>query len=938
MRAAECDLLDGCTELLKGLLTTIRLTHHPMAAYWATNETFYFNDCFKEMNESLFAEKLSIAAEHLTLKETFLKEAFGLIEKDIKHVLVSGAASYSENQLISSAIDSSVKAYWNYSCSPIKNIDADNIFGVIIVANDTTQQVCSTQKAKEEREQLAELFQQTPTFMAILRGAEHRVDFANPGYLRLVGDRDILGKTVAEALPDAVEQGYLSILDDVYNSGKTFSATGAKYAMQVEPNGPVVDRYVDFVFQPIKSDGKAPKGIFIEGVDVTDRVIAEARRSALSRLTDEIGSLKTPSEIAFKAAQILGETLNLSRVGYGDIDPIAETLTVDKDWCAEGVQTLAGTLNLRDFGSFIDDLKLGKFISINNVETDARTAIAANALKDRSAGSFVNTPVIEQGKLVAVFFINNAEPREWSESDLSFIKEIAIKIRLASERLRNEKALAESEAKFRTITDAMPQMVWSTLPDGYHDYFNEQWYAFTGVERGSTDGELWPKVLHPDDRMRTAEVWQESLNSGKPYEILYRHRHNTGEYRWTLGRALPIKNSAGEIIRWMGTCTDINAQKMAEEELRESNNRKDEFLAMLAHELRNPLAPISSSAHVLTMIKSDDERIKRSSEVIVRQVQHMTNLVDDLLDVSRLTRGLERLNKNYINIDEVLNNAIEQSLPLIQAREHTLDVQTKDHHLIVYGDQTRLTQVISNLLTNAAKYTPIKGRIVISVYAETEKIIISVSDNGVGISAELLPFVFDTFTQGERNSDRTLGGLGLGLTLVKKLVTLHHGDVKAFSNGKDLGSIFTVTLPQAKTSDISISEKPQSSFARKDSTSLKLMIVDDNTDAAETLSQLLQFSGYETITSSDGKSALEKVTSFIPEVFILDIGLPDIDGYQLAQQLRKIESISTATIIALTGYGQSHDRQSALESGFNHHLTKPVNFAELKNILDSINL
>lgn len=933
MHAAEPDLPEGCTELLKGLLTTIRLTHHPMAAYWAPSEIFYFNDSFKEIIHSLYTENLSIPAEY-----SIFKDAFGQIENNIEHVLASGVASYSENQLMSSALDPNIKAYWTYSCSPIKNTDADNILGVIVVANDTTQQVSLTQKAKEEREQLAELFQQAPTFMAILRGSEHRVDFANPGYLRLIGHREIIGKTVAEALPDAVGQGYLNILDDVYNSGKTFSATGAKYAVQVEPNGPIVDRYVDFVFQPIKSDDGESKGIFVEGVDVTERVIAETRRNGLSKLTDEIGSLKTPGEIAFKAAQILGETLNLSRVGYGDIDPIAETLTVDKDWCAEGVQTLAGTLNLRDFGSFIDDLKVGKFISINNVETDARTAVAAEALKERSAGSFVNAPVIEQGKLVAVFFINNAAPREWSETELAFIKDMAIKIRIASERMRNEKALAESEAKFRTITDAMPQMVWSTLPDGFHDYFNEQWYTFTGVERGSTNGDKWPKVLHPDDRARTAEVWQQCLISGEPYEILYRHHHNSGEYRWTLGRALPIKDAEGRITRWMGTCTDIHAQKIAEEELRESNNRKDEFLAMLAHELRNPLAPISSSAQVLTMIKSDDERIKRSSEVIVRQVKHMTHLVDDLLDVSRLTRGLERLNKDFINIDDVINNAIEQSLPLIQAREHTLDVQSNHHNAIVLGDKTRLIQVISNLLTNSAKYTPVGGRIIVHAQTNAEKITISVSDNGSGIPPKLLPFIFDSFTQGERNSDRTLGGLGLGLTLVKKLVTLHHGEVKAHSDGKDLGSIFTVILPLAKPSAILNDESYHDSFSQKNIDFLKIMVVDDNVDAAETLSQLLQLSGYETIISKDGKSALEKVADLAPDVLILDIGLPDMDGYQLAQQLRKIKSTSNSTLIALTGYGQAHDKASALAAGFNHHLVKPVDFKELENILNSINV
>ena len=771
--------------------------------------------------------------------------------------------------------------------------------------------------------------------MAILSGPEHRIDSVNPAYRRLIGYRDILGKTVAEALTDVVEHGCLSILDDVFVSGQTFCAYGAKYAVPIEPGGQIFNRYVDFVFQPIRDDDGKTKGIFVEGIDVTERFIAEARRDGLARLNDEMSLSTTPVEVAFKAAQILGETLNVSRVGYGNIDPDAETLTVDQDWCAEGVQSLSGTLNLRDFGTFIDDLKLGIFTVINNVDHDPSTKMAAQALKDYSAGSFVNAPIIDQGKLAAVFFINNAEPREWSESDLSFIKEISGRIAIARERLKNQKALAESEAKFRTIADAMPQMVWSTLPDGFHDYYNKQWYTFTGMSEGSTDGELWNMMFHPDDQDRAFRVWQQSLASGESYEISYRLRHHSGEYRWTLGRALPVKDESGKIVRWMGTCTDIHDQKMAEQELRESNNRKDEFLAMLAHELRNPLAPISSSAHMLSVIKTDDERVKRVGEVIVRQVKHMTNLVDDLLDVSRLTRGLERLKKDFIEINEVVNNAVEQSLPMIQSREHTLDVQLENDGAIVHGDKTRLTQVVSNMLTNSAKYTPVGGKIIVSVKSKNSNVIINVSDNGSGISPELLPYVFDTFTQGERNSDRTLGGLGLGLTLVKKLVTLHDGEVSAFSEGKDLGSTFIVTLPLASSKN-SAGEKHRGSSTSSNSTALKLLVVDDNTDAGDTLSQLLQLSGHETMTSEDGKSALEKAATFAPDVLILDIGLPDMDGFQLAKRLRKMEVVSNSTFIALTGYGQKHDKDSAIEAGFNYHMVKPVNFVELKNILEKI--
>jgi PAS domain S-box-containing protein len=901
-----------------------------MCVYWAPTKTFYFNECFKELSECLLSADASASS-----KNSLIGDVFDLIETNVNRVFVEGEASHTENQLFQLGTDSTVKAYWTYSCSPLKDAVTGIVDGVVIIADDTTKQVLLSQKEKEEHEQFAELFQQAPTFMATLRGPEHRVEFTNPGYLQLIGHRDIVGRTIAEALPDAVAQGYLGILNDVYRSGEPFSATGAKYAMQIERDGPVSERYVDFVFQPIKGNDKKTRGIFVEGVDVTERVVSEIRRNALARLTDEIRFLKKPIDILFTSAKILGETLQVSRVGYGDIDPIAETLTVERDWCADGVDTLAGTLNLRDFGSFIDDLKSGKFIAIDDVALDSRTAIAAGALQERSAGSFVNAPVIERDKLVAVYFINNAEPREWTDLDLSFIKEMASRTRTASERLKNEIALVESEAKFRTITDAMPQMVWSTFPDGFHDYYNEQWYAFTGVPDGSTHGEQWQSVLHPDDKARATGVWQHSLNTGEPYEILYRLRHHSGEYRWTLGRALPIRDPSDKIIRWMGTCTDIHLQKLAEDELRQSNIRKDDFLAMLAHELRNPLAPISSAAQLLTAIRSDDKRVRHTGDIITRQVKHMTDLVDDLLDVSRLTRGLERLKKDFININDIVTNAIEQSLPMIRAREHTLDVKL-GADLVVHGDKTRLVQVISNVLTNSAKYTPTGGNIIVRVLAEGSEVKITIADNGCGISSELLPVIFDTFTQGERSSDRTLGGLGLGLTLVKKLVALHDGKVSASSRGKGLGSEFTIELPLAKTSNMMNVEKTIEAFTKSDA-ALSVLIVDDNVDAAETLAQLLQLSDIQARTCCDGKTALEMIKRIQPNVFILDIGLPDMDGYELARELRKVEAVSNATLIALTGYGQQSDKLLAQQAGFDYHFVKPVELDELKRILDTVN-
>ena len=362
-------------------------------------------------------------------------------------------------------------------------------------------------------------------------------------------------------------------------------------------------------------------------------------------------------------------------------------------------------------------------------------------------------------------------------------------------KLLNTLAMQHSDARFRSFADAMPQMVWSTLPDGAHDYFNQRWYDFTGVAEGSTDGEGWNGIFHPQDQARAWERWRHSLSTGEEYEIQYRLRDRHGAYRWVLGRALPLYDDLGKLVRWMGTCTDIHEQKLAEDQLRRAGASKDEFLAMLAHELRNPLAPISSAAQLLSMPGMNEERVRLASDIIGRQVRHMTELVDDLLDVSRVARGLVELDMAPLDINSIVDAAVEQSAPMMEARMHEFALHLPAAPAWVLGDKTRLVQAIANLLNNAAKYTPKHGKIALLVKLQEQRLNVSVADNGNGISADLLPYVFDLFTQGERTPDRAHGGLGLGLTLVKRIALLHGGDVGVHSAGPGQGSTFTMWIP-----------------------------------------------------------------------------------------------------------------------------------------------
>jgi PAS domain S-box-containing protein len=496
-------------------------------------------------------------------------------------------------------------------------------------------------------------------------------------------------------------------------------------------------------------------------------------------------------------------------------------------------------------------------------------------------------------------------------------------------------AMQASAARFRTLAEALPQMVWSTRPDGYHEYYNQKWHDFTGVPSGSMNGEAWEQIVHPDDQAMARRVWQHSLHSGDPYEIQYRLRHHSGQYRWALGRALPVRDDSGAIVHWFGTCTDIHDQKQAEDALREAARRKDDFLAMLAHELRNPLAPISAAAELLELVQLDPHQIKQTSKIINRQVRHLMALVDDLLDVSRVTRGLVQIDQSPQDLKLVAAAALEQVTPLLEARRHHLTLDLTRQPAYVLGDQKRLVQVLTNLLNNAVKYTPDGGNIHLGIEATRRHIVLRVRDDGIGMAPDLQPRVFDLFTQADRSADRAQGGLGIGLALVKSLVERHGGEVRCASKGVGLGSEFMVMLPRLPDGHADVGDLPLAQLPGA-ANPLKILVVDDNADAAMMLAMYLDAVGHEVTVEHTPAAALAAASTSPPDVCILDIGLPEMDGYELASRLKQQPATSQATLIAVTGYGQERDRQRSVDAGFACHLVKPVDTAKLIALLSTI--
>jgi PAS domain S-box-containing protein len=505
-----------------------------------------------------------------------------------------------------------------------------------------------------------------------------------------------------------------------------------------------------------------------------------------------------------------------------------------------------------------------------------------------------------------------------------------------TERMLAEQALRDSEERFRSLADSMPQFVWTARPDGTITFINQQWVTYSGITlEQSNESGMVRKVVHPDDAERTFTRWAECLATGKPHEVQSRYRrHSDGAYRWFLTRAVPFRDAEGRIREWFGTATDIDEQKQAEEALREADRRKDEFLATLAHELRNPLSPMSNAVQLMRQPGVDPAVAARAMGILERQLAHMVRLIDDLLDINRISRNKLELRKERIELAAAIQAALETSRPLIEASGHELTVSLSDEPVYLDADLTRLGQVFSNLLTNAAKYTDRGGHIRLTAERHGDEVVVAIADTGIGIAAEHLPRLFEMFSQLTPALQRSQGGLGIGLTLVRGLVEMHGGSVEARSEGMGKGSEFVVRLPVLAAPAATAQPPRHADTAGR--AGCRILVVDDLRDAAESLALMLTVWGHETRIAHDGPAAVEAAAAFRPAVILLDIGLPLLNGYEVARRIRAQPWGEQMVIIALTGWGQEEDRRRALEGGCNHHLTKPVDPAVLAELLATI--
>ncbi|MBB5771465.1 PAS domain S-box-containing protein [Brevundimonas vesicularis] len=933
------------------------------------------------------------------------------------------------------------------------------------------------------RSQLAQMFAHAPGFMALVTGPDHRFELTNPNYQKVIGHREVIGRTVGEVLTDAVAQGYLDLLDQVYRTGEAHRADSALYAVQAEPGGEVVDRYVDFVFQPLKEDGRV-WGVFIQGMDVSDRHRAdqalalsearygalfaamatgfcviemefdaadrpvdykivegnkafeemtglvdpygkwvseiapgleqrwfdlyggvartgepmrfenpadifgrwydvqalrigqpgawqvaillnditerkqgEARQNALLELNDAIRDLTDASDIAQASAQVLARTMGVSRAGYGTIDTVAETITIARDFNQPGVSSIAGVLSFRDYGSYIEDIKRGETVAIDDVARDPRTADTAEALKAISAGSFVNMPLMEQGRVVAMVFVNNATPRHYSDSDLRLMREVAERVRTATERARSEAALRDNEAQFRVFAQATPSQLWASWGDGSLYWFNPQVYAYSGLAEGELDGTTgWGKVVHPDDLAAAAERWVQALASGQVYENEFRMRRHDGVYRTFMVRAEPVHDDEGRIVRWVGSNTDIedlrrqsaelarfnetleeqvaertSALMQAEEALRQSQKMEavGQLTGGIAHDFNNLLAGISGSLELITnrIAQGRHAEVERFTVAAQGAAKRAAALTHRLLafsrrqtldpkptDPNRLIRGMEDL------VRRTTGPGIE------------VEVVAGAGLWPVLIDAHQLENAVLNLCINARDAMPSGGRLTIEtgnrwIDARTAKaqdlepgqyVSICVSDTGTGMAPEVAARAFEPFF-----TTKPLGeGTGLGLSMIYGFVRQSGGQVRIYSEAGE-GAMVCLYLPrhfgEVDDADL-IPEVEQAPRAQAGET---VMVVDDEPTVRMLVAEILHELGYQCIEASDGVAGLKLLQSGARiDLLVTDVGLPGgMNGRQMADAARIDRP--DLKVLFITGYAENAVVGNGhLDPGM-HVMTKP---------------
>ena len=911
---------------LRTALGIILTSQHPMFIFWGAEYRCFYNDAYArslrpEQNEVLLGAK---GADQF-------RETWNVIGPQVDHVMRGLGATWHENQVLPLfRRRRHESSYWTFGYSPIPDPRAPSgIGGVLMICTETTQQVLTEMRHK---------------FLVELGDALRQHD--DP--LRIIATAiEALGRFLGVS-----RVGYGQVCaDDTHIELRTNYTDGV---------APVVGTFplAEFGMHNIN---RQRCGETVVHEDITLDPLHDAAQWAAIE-TRAFVSVPLVREGRFCASLFVNDRQQRAW-SANEITVIERVAT--RIW--EAVQRTEAEARLRLATQRFELALQGSFVTLANQDRELRyTWLYNRALQGSMREAIGKTdsdlfPAEDAAVLVEIkravmrsgegrrqtvsvrtqgmqrYFDLLVEPNFGPDGSIDGVRCASLDV---TERKTAELAVLDREARLATLADAMPQLVWIGRSDGELEYVNQRLCEYVGLSSDAAKRhDVWRQTIHPEDRDKNMAVWSQAISMGEAYTLEQRLRRHDGVYRWFLVRAQPERDSAGRVIRWYGTSTDIDDAKRLERHLlaqeaalREVDARKDRFLATLSHELRNPLAPIRNAAQILGSTALPPERLRWAQAVIQRQVKHMSWLLDDLLDVARITQGKLELKKTRVSLTSIVDAAVEAARPLLDEKRHHLIVDLPPEVPTLEADPLRLAQVVSNLLNNAAKYTDSGGRIELSARVAMRMVSLTVKDNGIGIPPQSLDRIFDMFAQIDSQSSRTEGGLGIGLSLVKGLVEMHGGTTDVASGGIGQGSEFTVNLPlPARDMDAAQTAPPDAVAA--DATGRRVLIADDNKDAADSLAMLLEIDGHEVRVAHSGHAALALAQTFRPEIALLDIGMPELSGYQVAAALRKEPWGKAMQLIALTGWGQESDRRRTKAAGFDWHLTKPIDVDMLYTVL-----
>ncbi len=700
--------------------------------------------------------------------------------------------------------------------------------------------------------------------------------------------------------------------------------------------------------------------------DIHDRKIAQLNEQFLSDLELRLRQHSNPAEMLWEAMHSLGEYLQVDRCVWHDLDAEADRAIVEQDWHQPELTSVAGTYQLSDFNtpeqkSFY---MAGQTAVISDIAKDPQTADAVDNYRALSVRAMVVVPCLQEGRWVGLLVVISQAVRQWRPDEVSLMQEVVARLWPAIGHARAVQDLHESEDRFRALADNIAQLAWMTDPSGWIFWYNQRWFDYTGTTLEEMQGWGWHQVHHPEHVDRVVAKFSRCMETGELWEDTFPLRGTDGSYRWFLSRAVPIRDAQNNVLRWCGTNTDItdrlNAEaererllaleKAARAEAERANRVKDEFLAVLSHELRTPLNPIMGWTKLLRSNSLTPEKQRYALETIERNAKLQTQLIEDLLDVSGILQGKVSLNIVPVDLAGAIGSAIETVRLSAEVKSIQISTEFAPDIGSVLGDGRRLQQVVWNLLSNAVKFTSPGGKIEVKLVSaarpyggcanEEDRLDsnaqITVTDTGKGIEPDFLPYVFDYFRQADSTFTRKFGGLGLGLAIVRHLVELHGGTVKAHSAGEAQGATFTVRIPlmPVQPPTIPAETAPEQSF---NLSGIRVLAVDDDTDARDLVVFLLEDCGATVTAVSNADDALAALIQSVPDVLLSDIGMPDTDGYMLLRQVRALPPGQGGLVpaIALTAYAGEIDYRLALAAGFQRHLSKPLDPEKLvQAILD----